>query len=407
MSTRTSLALLTILAPAVPAAAGISSAQRCQRTAANALATCIQRVAKASRRCYLDTGHACPSTDTTTAKALAALAGSVLKKCANAADVQGAGYGPLMTSTSLLERLRESCTGEPATLAARTFGGPHAAVLAGATPGAHACLDTASTEASKLLVSTLKGDNGCIARAHGGRTCDTATTAVKIARAQQKAAGKIDEACPPAGDQALEKLIGLSTSLYLARADEQARCAAATANGDSGPLALGCGPRPEVTVPPRGQWVQVTLDESVWGTRCGDGSPYAFWIRLAPDGSPPERVVIDLAGGGACIFESQCVGVSPSLFKATDDGQPSGGYMSLDPSISPFTEWTHIYLPYCTQDVHFGGGLTSNFPSITVHRFGAVNLRATMRYLRDVLWPTLDATSADGWRPDRLQVVFA
>src|SRR5262249_11754723 len=144
MPTRTLLALLTTLAAAAPAAAGLTSAQKCEKAAANALATCLQRVAKASRRCYLDTGHACPPGDTSVAKALGTLAGTVQKKCASAADVQGAGYGALMTPTSLAARLGESCAGEPATLAARSFGGPQAAVLAGATPDVHECLDTAS-----------------------------------------------------------------------------------------------------------------------------------------------------------------------------------------------------------------------------------------------------------------------
>jgi hypothetical protein len=42
-----------------------------------------------------------------------------------------------------------------------------------------------------------------------------------------------------------------------------------------------------------------------------------------------------------------------------------------------------------------------------VHRFGARNARAALRYLRDVLWAELEATDSDGWHPDRLRVMFA
>ena len=49
-----------------------------------------------------------------------------------------------------------------------------------------------------------------------------------------------------------------------------------------------------------------------------------------------------------------------------------------------------MYLPYCNQDVFIGGGTTSNFDQVTVHRFGAVNVRAALRYVRDVLWRELD-----------------
>jgi hypothetical protein len=175
------------------------------------------------------------------------------------------------------------------------------------------------------------------------------------------------------------------------------------------PLNLDCGPRSEVSAPPRGQWTQIVLDESVWGTRCGDGSPYAFWLRLAPNGSPLENVIVDLQGGGVCTTESECLGVSTGLFKATDNHQPNGpdgGYRSVNPAINPFWDWTMIALAYCNQDVYGGGGATNVFPGITVHRFGAVNIRAALRYLRDMLWQQMDATSPEGYRPDRLRVLF-
>ena len=183
----------------------------------------------------------------------------------------------------------------------------------------------------------------------------------------------------------------------------------AAAHPDPAPLALDCGPHAPVTTPPRGQWVQIVLDEAVWGTRCGDGTPYAFWLRLAPSGSPVENVVIDLQGGGVCINEEECLAVSTGLFRATDNYQPngpSGGYRSTNPAVNPFWDWTMMALSYCTQDVYTGGGRTNTFPGITVHRFGAVNLQASLRYLRDVLWREMDASTEEGYRPDRLRVLF-
>jgi hypothetical protein len=80
--------------------------------------------------------------------------------------------------------------------------------------------------------------------------------------------------------------------------------------------------------------------------------------------------------------------------------------MSNDPDTNPFGTWTKVYLPYCTQDVFAGGGVTNVFPAVTVHRFGAVNTRAALRYVRDVLWGALDQQTVEGYRPDRLRVVF-
>jgi hypothetical protein len=91
---------------------------------------------------------------------------------------------------------------------------------------------------------------------------------------------------------------------------------------------------------------------------------------------------------------------------ALDNGLATGGYLSSTSSSNPFRDWTKVYLPYCTQDVHIGGGTTSAFASTTVHRFGAVNVRAALRYVRDVLWAELDATTPGGYRPDRLRVLL-
>jgi hypothetical protein len=389
------------LTTTLPAAASGTPAQKCEAAAASGLAACVQKVGSRARGCYLDTGHACPPGDPGVAGALSKLQAKVTANCPDAPTVQAAGYGAVATPAGLIARLKESCQGEPASIAARTFGGPQGALLVGAAADLKSCMGTGALESVKVVKKELKIDSACIRKAHKGDTCNLPKTAAKIAAVEGKASTKVGVACAD-----LKGLVGLDVPTYVGRAAAQARCAAATAHGGSGPLALDCGPRPEVTVPAPGTWVQVVLPEATWGTRCGDGSSYAFWLKLAPTGSPPERIVVDLQGGGVCIAESDCAGVNPSLFSATDDGQPDGGYMSTDPTINPFADWTQIFLPYCTQDVHIGGGLQSVFPSITVNRFGAINVRASLRYLRDALWQVLAATDPEGYSPDRLTVLF-
>src|SRR5439155_472905 len=241
----------------------------------------------------------------------------------------------------------------------------------------------------------------CIAKAHGlGKPCDVAGTNAMIATAESTASAMIGAKCPN-----LKATNGLDAAMYVARAGAQARCVTAVAHGNSGPLALDCGPRAAVTVPPRDTWTHVVLDEATYGTRCGDGSPYAFWIRLPPTGSPSEKIVVDMQGGGVCVFESDCASAS-LLLSATDDQHPTTGILSTSAAVNPFSDWTMVFLPYCTQDVHIGGGITDIFPSITVHRFGAINVRAALGYVRDVLWQDLGATELEGYRPDRLTVLF-
>lgn len=393
------LALCTLVGPLPTRAA--TQAQRCEVNVTSGLSACLDTVGTRVRKCYLKTGRACPAADPGIAKALAKLASKIQAQCPDAATVQAAGYGAAATPAGVVARAREACTGEPAAVVARTFGGPQAAVLAQADAATGSCLSRASSAALKLVKAEVKLRAACIGKAHAGTPCDVAATGAKIGGAESAAVAAVAQACP-----GLKASIGLDAATYVARTGAQARCVTAAAHGDSGPLALDCGPRGAVTVPARGAWTQVVLDEATYGTRCGDGSSYAFWVRLPPSGKPSEKVAIDLQGGGVCVFESDCDGVPAGLFKATDDGHPTTGMFSTDPAINPLSDWTMVFLPYCTQDVHIGGGLTDVFPSITVNRFGAINVRAALRYVRDVLWQDLAATEPEGYRPDRLTVVF-
>jgi hypothetical protein len=395
-------ALLAVCSAGVARAA--APAQRCEVAAAKAVHSCVTKVAGEVRKCYLDTGAACPAGNPKVTRVLAKLDKTVLSKCPDAAAVQAAGYGALLTPAALAARLRETCTGEPATLAARTFGGPHAALLASADAQTRDCLGVAYKEADKFLKSAFSQHAACIKKAHAGKSCDVAKTAAKVGAAETKLLAKLEDACPA---PLLKDVTGLDGAAFASRARDQLGCMTATGHGDTGPLAIECGPRSSVPVPPRGTWVQVVLPLVPGGPRCGKGAPYAFWLRLAPAGASLERVITDMAGGGVCLGAADCAAIPASLWSATDDGQPGGGYMSTNPAVNPFSDWTMLYMPYCTQDVHIGGGLAAVFsPTLTVERYGAVNVRAALRYLRDVLWAAMDDTDPEGWRPDRLRVLF-
>jgi hypothetical protein len=151
----------------------------------------------------------------------------------------------------------------------------------------------------------------------------------------------------------------------------------------------------------------VVLPAAIWGSRCGDGSDYAFNLRLAPAGSPVEKIVVHMAGGGACLSGPDCAATDPDLFEAMSDGLPNGGMMSSTAVTNPFRDWTKVSLPYCTQDLHIGGGVPTAYPEITVQRYGALNVRAALQYVRDLVWAELDATDPGGYRADRPLMVFS
>lgn len=390
------------LATARPGAA--RALARCEGNAARAVGACVAAVSARMRRCHRETGTPCPTTDRAIARATARLRRSVFQSCPDAATVRAVGYGPLFTPATLAARLETACRGASATIAARTFGGPQAALLATADRDGRQCLDLAAAQATRVALATLDADARCVARLRHGRPCDVDAAQARIDRAGARALAALTPRCA-----ALEDTLGVPAATVLARAAAQGRCLAATALGATRPLALDCGPTSGAVVPPRGTWVQVVLDPRTSGTRCGDGGPYAFWLRLAPDGAPVSRAVVDLQGGGVCVFEADCRSTARDLFRALDDyapDGPTGGWLGTRAAANPFADWTMLALPYCTQDVHAGGGLTSTFPSLTVHRYGAVNVRAALDYLRDVLWAELDATTAEGYRPDLLRVLF-
>jgi hypothetical protein len=54
-----------------------------------------------------------------------------------------------------------------------------------------------------------------------------------------------------------------------------------------------------------------------------------------------------------------------------------------------------------------GNGVTSNYSLITVHRYGAINARTALRYVRDLIWRELDARGGEGFRADRIRAALA
>ncbi|MGH7786946.1 MAG: pectin acetylesterase-family hydrolase [Candidatus Binatia bacterium] len=379
----------------------IGEAVACEQAAAGALSTCVAALNAAQLDCYQTAGSACAPDDAAVTAALATLEDDVLDACLAPDTVQASGYGPASTPAGVASRLAAACRAETASLAARTFGGPQGAALAAGTAAAVACLEDAHAAGAELLSDEAALYDTCLATVRYGGTCDPVAVAAEATALRDAAVDAIETSCGR-----LERLVAVDAATYANRAAAQARCLTAIAHPSSAPLSLDCGPRAGIVEAPRGEYVQVVLEESVWGTRCGDGSPFAFWLRLAPEGAPVENVVVGMQGGGVCVFGADCATRPATLFEALSDAPETGGPLSNDPEVSPFADWTKLYLPYCNQDVFIGGGTTSDFPQKTVHRFGAVNVRAALRYTRDVVWGELQRTTADGYDPDHMRVLF-
>ena len=134
-----------------------------------------------------------------------------------------------------------------------------------------------------------------------------------------------------------------------------------------------------LAVPAGAQWQTV---EPGGETICADGSPYRFFVRAGD----PDRLLVEFEGGGACWDDDTCAAsiytrsITIDPVQAERAGLLVGIYDQKNAE-NPFRDWTHVYVPYCTGDLHWGSQTkTYQGPKgpYVVHHRGAVNAAAAM-----------------------------
>lgn len=119
-------------------------------------------------------------------------------------------------------------------------------------------------------------------------------------------------------------------------------------------------------------------------TICSNGTEYAFFVRPAD----PTKLVFYLQGGGACWFGHICdLQAEPTYDPFVDEGdspQP-GGIFDLENPENPFADYSMVFVPYCTADVHLGGteatyqsGEGDDAREFTIHHNGFTNVSAVL-----------------------------
>jgi hypothetical protein len=105
-----------------------------------------------------------------------------------------------------------------------------------------------------------------------------------------------------------------------------------------------------ITGLPTEQWTWVDFPDA----HCRDGSATGVGINLNPAST---KVMIFLEGGGACFNQLTCQN-NPSHFDAASfSSQFSGaqpGLFDRTNAANPLRDWSFVYVPYCTGDVHAG-----------------------------------------------------
>ena len=85
---------------------------------------------------------------------------------------------------------------------------------------------------------------------------------------------------------------------------------------------------------------------------CTDGSEFYFMVRPGR----AEQILFYLEGGGGCWNKASCnpEGTPTAKLNLIDQEEPDEGIFDADNAENPFADYTSIYVPYCSGDVHLG-----------------------------------------------------
>jgi len=124
-----------------------------------------------------------------------------------------------------------------------------------------------------------------------------------------------------------------------------------------------------------------------WDTLCSRGQPWGFFVRPGD----PKKVVVEFQGGGACWNFGTC-SVADAIFKDNIDdvrsavmtGRYSGIY-DHENEANPVKGWTHVFVPYCTGDIHWGDAEVlyekEGVEPFNINHKGANNSRSALYWL--------------------------
>ena len=113
-------------------------------------------------------------------------------------------------------------------------------------------------------------------------------------------------------------------------------------------------------------------------TGCSHGDDWAFMVRPGR----ADRLVVEFEGGGCCFDWDTCllpiytktVSVDKKLSTLKTRGGIGGAHEG-----NPITNWTHVFVPYCTGDAHMG----NHTAAYGVHHVGRVNFEFAMDWVHN------------------------
>jgi hypothetical protein len=127
-------------------------------------------------------------------------------------------------------------------------------------------------------------------------------------------------------------------------------------------------------------------------TGCAFDTPFWFWVRAGD----PRKVLVHFQAGGACWSGDTCDPLTLPTFDpvvdTTDHPSRAGGILNLHLAENPVRDFSILYVPYCTGDLHLGSrsvSYTSSGSSLvpsrtfSVRHWGAANAARALDWISD------------------------
>ena len=128
-------------------------------------------------------------------------------------------------------------------------------------------------------------------------------------------------------------------------------------------------------------------------TQCSDGSPYKFYVKPGKK----DKLFVFFNGGGACWNAQTCdVRAKRKAFVPSTDvphNNPNHhkGIFDLRNPENPVKEWTMVFAPYCTGDVHLGSEqrkyVAADKYEFEIQHAGAANAHAVFDWIKSNMSP--------------------
>jgi len=120
------------------------------------------------------------------------------------------------------------------------------------------------------------------------------------------------------------------------------------------------------------------------GTVCSDGTAYSFYVHPGEGHNFGERnLLIYFQGGGACWSDATCnlrLNLYRPNLKEVDPARERGIF-DFDNAENPFRNYSVVFVPYCTGDVHLGNRTATYVPGKPeLHHNGFNNAMSALRW---------------------------